>query len=264
MYYVTIQILGSAAAFTLLASLEDFRGMIQGCLTTLLVLEIDDTAFAIVTATAPEPELSDGEVTWSIPEPGRLADLPLPLLDAWGFGMATLVPALMVLPVSTMVLTVISLAPAAMALPCNEDDWDSSTLAVMGLLFCAASIVVVGFSCLSSSVEDAAEEDEEEAAEAEAERAAALQQAETELAHGFVLEGSPVLELLHGVFAPAGKWADRPLYKSTAPGSDEELYWGRAKDRWYFSRHYSELAEEKKKQGFEPQVGRWEEEWQEE
>ena len=52
-----------------------------------------------------------------------------------------------------------------------------------------------------------------------------------EPAHGFALEGSPVPSLPDGVFAPAGEWDNKPLCKSTAPGSDVAMYWHRAKDR---------------------------------
>ena len=73
--------------------------------------------------------------------------------------------------------------------------------------------------------------------------------ADTELAHGFALEGSPIRMLRDGVFAQAGEWDGMPLYRSTAPGSDVTLYCCGAKDGWYFTAGYSELTEAQKKAG---------------
>ena len=70
-----------------------------------------------------------------------------------------------------------------------------------------------------------------------------------EVVHGFVLEGSPMEEIPDGVFAPAGEWAGRPLYKSTAAGSDVALYWCGARGRWTFHNTYSVMTEEQKKSG---------------
>ena len=65
----------------------------------------------------------------------------------------------------------------------------------------------------------------------------------------FVLEGCPFKSLKDGVFAQDGEWDGRPLYKSTAAGSDAALYWRRAKDQWVFSSPYSEDTAEEKKEG---------------
>ena len=75
----------------------------------------------------------------------------------------------------------------------------------------------------------------------------------TELAHGFVLEGSPYSHLLaptrpDGVFALVDECDDKPLYKCTAPGSDVLAPRdGRVGLRLNFG--YSRLTEQKKNAG---------------
>ena len=78
---------------------------------------------------------------------------------------------------------------------------------------------------------------------------AARRQAETELAHGFALEGSPVPSLRVAVFARAGEWDGVPVYMSTVPGSDVAMYCCRERDLWILFSTYSVLTEEQKKKG---------------
>ena len=51
------------------------------------------------------------------------------------------------------------------------------------------------------------------------------------------------------MFAPDGEWDGRPLYKSTAAGSDAALYWCRGSDEWMFAPSWSALTEERKRSG---------------
>ena len=71
-----------------------------------------------------------------------------------------------------------------------------------------------------------------------------------ELKFGLAVEGCPIGGL-DGVYARAGEWDGRPLYRHAAAGTEyRALYWCRGKDLWVFSTPYSALsAEQKRKEG---------------
>jgi hypothetical protein len=87
--------------------------------------------------------------------------------------------------------------------------------------------------------------------------AAAQQQARGELAHGFVVAGSPIPSLPNGtvfVAAPESEWWDgRPVYKATTAagsrGADVTLFWGRKTDMWVFTPAYFNLSAAQKTGG---------------